>query len=76
MNTFPLNFGPEGSEDGRFCRTASGETIPFGGALQFQGYDENGLLRSLKWKTHWCTHNVVHCCRDRVQSKTRFLPRT
>ena len=47
MNTFPLSFGPEGAGDGRFYRTASGEWIPDGGAWQFQGYDENGLLRSL-----------------------------
>ena len=44
----PLNFGPEGAGDGRFYRTASGEWIPDGGAWQFQGYDENGLLRSLE----------------------------
>ena len=44
MNTFPLNFGPEGAGDGRFYRTVSGEWIPDGGAWQF---DENGLLRSL-----------------------------
>ena len=25
VNTFPLNFGPEGAGDGRFYRTASGE---------------------------------------------------
>ena len=47
VNTLPLNFGPDGAGDGRFCRTASGEWIPDGGAWQFQGYDENGLLRSL-----------------------------
>ena len=47
VNTFPLNFGSEGAGDGRFCRTASGEWIIDGGAWQFQGYDENGLLRSL-----------------------------
>ena len=47
VNTFPLNFCPEGAGDGRFYRTASGEWIPDGGAWQFQGYDENGLLRSL-----------------------------
>ena len=47
VNTFPLNFGSEGAGDGRFCRTASGEWILDGGAWQFQGYDENGLLRSL-----------------------------
>ena len=32
VNTFPLNFGPEGAGDGRFFRTASGEWIPYGGA--------------------------------------------
>ena len=47
MNTFPLNFVPEGAGDGRFYRTAGGEWIPNDGAWQFQGYDENGLLRSL-----------------------------
>ena len=47
VNTFPLNFGPDGARDGRFHRTASGEWIPDGGAWQFKGYDENGLLRSL-----------------------------
>ena len=47
VNTFPLNFGRDGAGDGRFHRTASGEWIPDGGAWQFNGYDENGLLRSL-----------------------------
>ena len=47
VNTFPLNFGPEGGGDGILHRTASGEWIRDGGAWQFQGYDENGLLRSL-----------------------------
>ena len=37
VNTFPLNFGPEGAGDGRFYRTASGEWILDGGAWQFQG---------------------------------------
>ena len=32
VNTFPLNFGPEGAGDGRFYRTASVEWIPDGGA--------------------------------------------
>ena len=32
VNTFPLNFGPEGAGDGRFYRTASGEWIPDDGA--------------------------------------------
>ena len=47
VNAFPLNFGPEGAGDGIFYRTASGEWILDGGSWQFQGYDENGLLRSL-----------------------------
>ena len=47
MNTFPLNFGPEGAGDGKFYRTVSGEWIPGGGAWQFQGNDENGFLRTL-----------------------------
>ena len=47
VNTFPLNFGPDGAGDGRFYRTASGECNAEGGAWQFQGYGENGLLRSL-----------------------------
>ena len=47
LNTFPSNFGPDGAGGGRFQRTASGEWILDGGAWQFQGYDENGLLRSL-----------------------------
>ena len=34
-------------EIGRFCRTASGEWSHHGGVWQIQGYDENGLLRSL-----------------------------
>ena len=25
VSTFPMNFGPDGAGDGRFCRTASGE---------------------------------------------------
>ena len=47
VNKFPLNFGPEGAGDGIFHWTASGERILDGGAWQFQGYDGNGLLRSL-----------------------------
>ena len=46
-NPFPWNFGPEGAGDGRFYRTATGDWIPEGGAWQYRGYDENGLLRSL-----------------------------
>ena len=47
MNRFPLKFGPNRAGDGRFYRTASGEWIHDGGAWQFPGFDENGLLRSL-----------------------------
>ena len=46
MNTFPLNFGPEGAGDGRYYRTPSVKTIPDGGPRQFQSCDENGLLPS------------------------------
>ena len=47
LNTFPLNFGPDGAGDGIFYRTASGEWISDGGAWQFQGCDENSLCRPL-----------------------------
>ena len=47
VNTFPLNFGPEGAGDGRFYRTASGDWILDVVAWLFQGYNENGLPRSL-----------------------------
>ena len=42
VNTYPSNFGPEGVGDGSFY-----DWIPEGEAWQFQGYDENGLPRSL-----------------------------
>ena len=77
VNRFPLNFGPGGGGgDGRFYRTASGDWIPDCGASQFQGNDENGLLRSLNGETHLCTQSFVQCCRNRVHRTTRFLPRT
>ena len=63
MNTFPLNFGPEVGGDGRFHRTASGEWIPDGGAWQFQGYDENGLLRSLNGRLTG-VHKVLCCAAE------------
>ena len=45
---FPLNIGPDRAGDGRFLSNSQwGECIPDGGAWQFQGYDENGLCRSL-----------------------------
>ena len=47
MNTRPLNFGPDGAGNGRFFRTVSGECIPDVEPGSFQGYDENGLCRSL-----------------------------
>ena len=55
VNTFPLNFGPDGAGDGRFYRTASGKWVSDGGARQFQGYDEKGLLQSLNGRL-----TVVH----------------
>ena len=42
VNTFPLIFSPEGIGDGSFYGW-----IPDGEAWQSQGYDENGLPRSL-----------------------------
>ena len=63
VNTFPLNFGPEVGGDGRFHRTASGEWIPDGGAWQFQGYDENGLLRSLNGRLTG-VHKVLCCAAE------------
>ena len=75
VNIFPLNFGPEGAGGGRFYRTASGEWIPDCGSWQYQGYDENGLLRSLNGRLT-CAQSVVQCCRDRVQTTTRFPPGT
>ena len=42
VNTLPSNFGPEGTGDGSFY-----DWIPDGEAWHFQGYDENGLPRSL-----------------------------
>ena len=59
MNTFPLNFGPDGAGDGRFHRTASGDWIP-GGVWQFKGYDEKVASISER-KT---AQGVVWCCRD------------
>ena len=68
VNTFPLNFGPEGAGDGRFYRTASGEWILDDGAWQFQGHDENGLLRSLNGRLTGVHKSFVQC--------GRFLLRT
>ena len=42
VNTFPSNFGPAGITGGCFY-----DWIPDGEAWQFQGYNENGLPRSL-----------------------------
>ena len=68
--TFPLNFGPEGAGDGIFFyRTASGEWIPDGGAWQFEGYDDNGLLRSLNGRltgVHKVLSNAAEiACKER-----------
>ena len=58
MHTLLLNFGPDGAGDGRFYRTVSGEWILDGGACQFQGFDENGLLRFLNGRLAG-VHSVV-----------------
>ena len=67
-----MYFGPDGAGDGRFYRTASGEWVPDGGAWQFQGYDENGLLRSVNGRLTG-VHNVLCSAASRVQRTTRFL---
>ena len=69
VNTFSLNFGPEGAGNGRFYRTASGEWIPDGGAWQFQGYDENGLLTSLNGRLTGV--RKVLCCAAETTCKGR-----
>ena len=72
VNTFPLNSSPDGAGDGRFWRTASGEWIPDGGAWQFQGYDANGLCRSLNGRLTG-VRKVLECWRNRLQGKSRIL---
>ena len=48
VTTFPLNFGPDGAGYGSFYRTASGVSVSSLVELgSFQGYDGNGLCRSL-----------------------------
>ena len=65
VNTFRLNFGPDGEGDGRFCRTTSCECILDGGAW-FQGYDENGVGRSLNGRLMGGT-KVLCCAGERVK---------
>ena len=60
---------PDGAGDGRFYRTASGEWIPDDGVWQFQGYDENGLLRSLNGRLTGA-HKVL-CSAAEVACKGR-----
>ena len=69
MNTFPLHFGPDGAGNGRFYRIASGEWVLDGGAWQFQGYDENGLLRSLNGR--FIDVHKVLCCAAETERKRR-----
>ena len=69
VNTFPSNFAPEGAGDGRFYRTGSGEWILDGGSWQFQGYDDNGLLRSLKGRLT-VAHKVL-CSAAEIACKGR-----
>ena len=69
--------GPEGAGDGRFYRTVPEVNgflmVELG---RFQGYDENGLLRSLNERRTWCAQSFVQCGKNRVQRTTGFLPRT
>ena len=67
VNTFPLNFSPEGIGDRRFYQAASVEWIPDGGAWQFQGYDENGLPISLKEDSRMHTK----CCAVLQRSRAK-----
>ena len=67
VNTFPVNFSPEGMGDEGFY-----DWIPDGEAWQYQGYDEKSFAQISEWKTHRCTPSVVQCCRDRVQRTTRL----
>ena len=76
VNTFPLNIGPEGVGDGRFYRTASGERILDGGAWQFQGYDENGLLRSLNGRLTGLHKVLCSAAEIACKGTTGFLSRT
>ena len=73
VNSFPMNFGPDGAGDGRFYRNSCGEWIPDGGAWQSQGYDENGLPNSLNGRLTDAHQCVVQCCRECVQKTTRLL---
>ena len=70
VNTFPPNFGSEGAGDGRFYRTASGESILDVRAWQFRGYDENGLLRSLNGRLSG-VHKVL-CSAARSRGEDRI----
>ena len=47
VDMFPLNFGPDGAEDGRFYVMDSAGCFLDGGGSEFQGYNEDGLTRSL-----------------------------
>ena len=58
---------------GDFHRTASGECIPGGGAWQFQGYDENGLCRSLNGRDTGVHKVLCGAGGKRVQRTTGFL---
>ena len=63
VNTFPSNFGPEGIADGSFC-----DWIPDGEAWQYQGYDENGLHRSLNGRLTDAPGAAGIACKERKTS--------
>ena len=73
VNTFPLNFGPDGAGGGRFFGTASGVSVFLTVELwQFQGYDDNGLCRSLTEDSRMYTKFFAQCGRNRLQRTSRF----
>ena len=53
VNTFPLNFGPEGARDGRFYRTASGKWISDGGALHTRTWCSSCFLAAVLHLSHF-----------------------
>ena len=69
LNTFPLNF--QEMEDSVVQPVVNGFLMV--GAWQFKGYDENGLLRSLKGRLTG-VHKVL-CSAAEIASrgKTKFL---
>ena len=76
VNTFPLNFGPEGARVGRFYRTASGQWILDGGAWQFQRYDEKRIAQISEWKTTkvLCSAAEIACKGRQMTTSDMMIP--